>query len=77
MTADILRFNGITRLPLDPKQVLARALDDGDLKSVIIVGYTQDGEFWFASSDPDGPSVLWDLEKAKQALLNISMDQAE
>lgn len=75
MTADILRFNGITRLPLDPKQVLERALEGGDLKSVIIVGYTQEDKFWFASSDPDGPSVLWDLEKAKRALLNVSVDE--
>lgn len=73
MSAEILRFNGITRLPLDPNQVLEGAID-GDLKSVVIIGYTQDGEFWFASSDPDGPSVLWDLEKAKQALLDVSVD---
>jgi hypothetical protein len=39
------------------------------LAYVIIIGETDDGEFYFASSKASGPDVLWDLEKAKLVLL--------
>lgn len=70
MTAEILRFNGVTRLPLDPEQVLTEALKF-KFQSVTIVGSDESGEFYFASSLPDGPNVLWDLEIAKKKLLEI------
>lgn len=68
--ADVLEFNGVTRLKLDPQRVLSKALDAG-LTSVVVIGYDEKGDFYFASTEPDGPSVLWDLEKAKQMLLNV------
>ena len=39
-----------------------------NLKSVVVIGYTETGELYFAFSEPDGAHVLWKLEEAKQAL---------
>ena len=69
MTDNVVMFNGITRLPLDPDRVLQEAV--GKVKVVIIVGWDQDDQMYFASSEPDGPECLWLLEKAKQALLDV------
>lgn len=69
MTGTVLEFGGLTRLPIDPERVLAKA--SGKLKSVIVIGETEDGEEYFSASDPDGSSVLWMLERAKYLLLKI------
>lgn len=69
MTAQILDFNGITTLDLDPDRVLAKA--GGNLRGVVVLGYDQDGDFYFASSYADGGDVLWLLEVAKKKLLEI------
>jgi hypothetical protein len=62
----------VTSLPIPVERVLTAAMDIG-LASVVVIGYTQDGEkFWFAASEPDGPSTLWALEQAKRKLLEIS-----
>jgi hypothetical protein len=74
--ADVLEFNGVTRLKLDPQRVLSKALEAG-LSSAIVIGYDADGKFYFGSTDSDGPSVLWDLEKAKQMLLSIVDEEGE
>lgn len=72
-TAKILEWNGITRLDLDPQKVLRKAIDAKPTE-VVIIGYDADGNFYFASSKADGPSVLWDLEQAKRMLLSVSVD---
>lgn len=70
MTAQILDFNGITRLDLDPDRVLAKAL--GSLKSVVVIGYDADGELYIATSYADGGDMLWALELAKKKLLEVA-----
>lgn len=42
-----------------------------DLAEVVILGYTKDGDFYFAASESSGPEVLWALEYAKKKLLEI------
>lgn len=69
MSAKIIDFPGITRLDLDPNRVLASAL--GQLKSVVVLGYDQDGDFYIATSYADGGDMLWDLELAKKKLLEV------
>lgn len=61
----------ITRLPLDPKRVLAGA-SEVDFKRVLIIGVTDDDEEYFYCSDPDGGTCIWDMERAKLKLLRVA-----
>lgn len=72
--SNVVEFNGITRLNLDPDRVLNKAI--GELKDVIIVGYTKDGEEYFASSIADGADVNWLLDRMKLMLLK-TVDEVE
>lgn len=58
----------ITRLAIPVERVLNGALTDG-MSEVVVIGYDTEGKFYFSASEPDGPSVLWLLEKAKKNLL--------
>ena len=59
----------VTRLPIPADRVLPSALTE-NMTEVVLIGYDKDGKFYFAASEPDGPSVLWLLEQAKRSLLN-------
>ena len=65
--------NFITRLDVPVDRVIEGAIKTG-LKSVIIIGYDEDGEEYFASSIADGGTVMFLLERAKFKLLNIVDD---
>ena len=73
--SNVIPFNGITRLDLDPDMVLENT--KGKLEGVIIIGYDKDGHEWFASSYADGGDVLWLLERMKLRLLNIEEERDE
>ena len=62
-------FPGITPLDFDADVILNSAM--GKLKSVIIVGETEDGEEFFSASVGSGPETLWMLERAKHNLIAI------
>ena len=66
---NVIPFTGITKLDLDPDMVIEQI--KGKLEGVVIMGYTKDGEEYFASSYADGGDVLWLLERMKLRLLNI------
>lgn len=66
---NVVPFNGITRLDLDPERVLDAAR--GRLTGVVVIGYAQDGTEYFASSYADGGDVLWLLERSKLKLLTL------
>ncbi len=66
--AQVLRFNGITKLDIPVDSVLSGAVDEG-LKCVVILGYDGEGGEYFASSLADGADVLWLLERLKLRLL--------
>jgi hypothetical protein len=69
---NIISFNGITKLDLDPDMVLENT--KGKLEGVIIIGYDHMGVEYFASSYADGGDVLWLLERMKIRLLNIAQE---
>ena len=69
MTAEVVRFTGISTLPLDPDLLLNEAV--GNLDRVIIIGIDKEGEEYFASSEPDGGVCVWDMERAKLKLLRL------
>ena len=61
----------ITTLPLDPKRVLAGACER-TFKRVIVIGVTEDDAEYFASSEADGGTILWDMERVRHALMKIA-----
>jgi hypothetical protein len=66
----IIPFTGISRLDLDPDQILDRA--KGELEGVVIIGFDKEGIFYGASSYADGGTALWLLELCKQRLMESS-----
>jgi hypothetical protein len=70
MTGKVIPFTGITRLDLDPDDILDQS--KGKLEGVVILGFLEDGSnTYFASSYADGGTVLWLLEKLKLHLLSV------
>ena len=67
---NVIQFNGITRLNLDPDIVLENS--KGKLTGFVIAGYDTDGNEYFASTYADGGDALWLLERMKLGLLTIS-----
>ena len=66
--AEVLDFDGLTRLALPTEKVLDGARE---LKSVVVLGYDADGEEYFASSIPDGGDILWLIERLKKRLIEV------
>ena len=75
MSSNVITLNKITKLDIPPDRILKSAI--GELKSVIISGYTHDGELWASSSVADGSHALWLVEKFKQMLMEISLEDNE
>ena len=69
----IVDFPGVTRLDIPAERVLEWA-SKKDLKSVVVMGYTEDGDEYFASSIADGGEVVWLIERAKLKLLTVEPD---
>lgn len=69
--ADILNFTGITKLDIPVEQVRDNL---PLLEGMVIVGFTTEGEEYFASTYADGGDVLWLLERAKKRLLDMPDD---
>lgn len=70
MMGEVIDLSVITTLPLDPDRLLQKAV--GKLERVLIIGETKDGEEYFASSEADGGTVLWDMERARHALMKLA-----
>lgn len=75
MSAKVIPIGCITKLDLPVDTVLDAA--KGQLESVVLLGWTTDGEEYFASTDPDGGSVIFLLERAKLQLLRMSDDDGD
>lgn len=63
----VIPFTGITKLDMTPDVVLEAA--KGRMEGVIILGYTENGDEYFASTYADGGTVMWLLERCKRDLL--------
>ena len=68
---DIVRLNNVTRIDI-PADVILEAALKANLKSVVLVGYGEDGDIYAASSLADGADALWMIEILKLKLLNIA-----
>jgi hypothetical protein len=56
-----------TTLEIPVSRVLEKA---AHLKSVVVIGYDEDGKEYFASSMSDGGDVVWLVERFKRMLLD-------
>jgi len=65
----VIKFTGITKLDLPVDRVLDAAKET--LEGVVIMGWTTDGEEYFASTYADGSTVLWLVERMKKMLLEV------
>lgn len=72
MTATVVEFDGITTLDVPPARILSKAAD-AELQSCVVIGYREDGSFYFASSVSDGAEVVWLMEVAKKKLLEVEL----
>ena len=73
---EVVELGCVTRLPVPPDKILKQAAE-GNLTSVVVIGYDADGDFWFASSDADGGAVLWLLELTKKRLFESAENYVE
>ncbi len=67
---NITELHPITRMNKDPNRILGKP--KGSLKTVIVIGYDLDGNFYFDSSTADGGEALWLLESAKRGLFKAA-----
>lgn len=65
----VIPFTGITKLDMPPDHILEQA--KGKLEGVVVMGYREDGEEYFASSYADGGTVNWLLDRCKTKLLAV------
>ena len=65
---NVTEFTGETRLKTPVPKILAAAAGKR-LEDVVVVGWTQDGEMYFASSQSNGAEVLWLLRQAEHELI--------
>ncbi|MEV5407206.1 hypothetical protein AB0L20_32355 [Streptomyces albidoflavus] len=70
MTAEVIDLNLITKVDLPSERILTSALE-ADLSTVVVIGWDQDNELYFAGSSAYGPENLWLLEMAKTKLIRI------
>jgi hypothetical protein len=68
--ADIIKFPGYTRLDLPPERILEGAMKT-EWEGVMVIGWTKEGDEYFASSIASGPDCLWLLERSKKKLLDV------
>ena len=68
---EVVELNVITTLSIPPERILRKASEE-EFDRVLIIGVTKDGSYYFASSEPDGGIVLWDMERARYKLMQIA-----
>lgn len=69
--SNIVTLPVVTRLDLPPERIIEAAASAG-LKDVIVIGLTDDDDFYFAGNMADGGKALWLLELAKLKLFEVA-----
>lgn len=57
-----------------PVEFVLRDAMKADLKTVVVVGYDQNGEEYFASSIGDGAEVCWLLQEADHRVRQVARE---
>ena len=72
MKGKVIPLGNVTKLDLPVDTILESAKEQ--LDGVLLLGYDNDGEFYFASTYADGGDVLWLLANCKKQLLEIVVE---
>ena len=70
--SDVIDLPVITTLDIPPEKILNSAIK-AEITTAVVVGWDKNGELYFTSSVSDGGEVLWLLEIAKKALMDIEL----
>ncbi len=75
MPDNIIDLPVVTTLKTNPDRILKAA--EGKLETVVVVGWKKDdeGQFYFASSEPNEAEVIMLLEIAKRRLLEMADEE--
>lgn len=65
----VIPLGNITTLDIPVDTVLEQAKEN--MASVLLIGFDNDGELYFASTMADGGEVMWLIEMAKKRLLEV------
>lgn len=68
--SNVIPLGNITSLDSPTDNVL-EACKGHCSAGVVVIGFDDDGDFYFASSIADGGDVLWLMELAKKKLLEV------
>lgn len=73
--AEIFKLDTIDRFDLPVEDVISAATDK--LKDVVVIGYTKEGGFYFASSKSNSATaeVLMLLKKAERVLMDMEWER--
>ncbi|MCK5444187.1 MAG: hypothetical protein KAI73_01110 [Rhodospirillaceae bacterium] len=71
MTDNVIELGGITYLDVPVERVCDSAKQRLHGGGVVVIGWDEEGGFYFASSIADGGEVIWLMEKAKLALFEV------
>lgn len=74
MSDNVIPLGNVTKLDLPTDRVLDAAKGHCS-EGVVVLGFDDDGDFYFAPSIADGGTVIWLLEQAKLALLEVGRDE--
>jgi hypothetical protein len=66
----------ISKLPIPPERVL-EAAQEANLEQVVIIGFDKDGDWYFASSEPDSGAVIYHCSKAIHRLHKLEDEMSE
>ncbi len=66
--SNIIQFTGDSRLDIEADKVIESSLGQG-INQVLIIGYTDNGEDYMASSTSDVKELLFMIEKFKFELM--------
>lgn len=69
--SNIVNLPVVTRLDLPPERIIEAAAEAG-LTDIIVIGWKDDGDFYFAGNMADGGDALWLLEMAKRKLMEAA-----
>lgn len=78
MSDNIIEFPNIygsyeTTGEIPPERVL-QGIEDNNLTTVVVLGSTEEGEEYFASSTGHAPTILWMIKRLEKILLETPDD---
>lgn len=80
MTGNIIQFPGSSALDedaeLDPKEMLGVLQEEVTMTEAMVIGWTEEGNLFMATSHGKAPEMVFLLELAKSVLLNRCVSDA-